>query len=209
MPTYKAPLNDYKFIIENTLNSYELYSSIPAFNDVAPDFVNTILAESARFAEQEIQPLNQIGDTEGCKVVDGEVLTPNGFKQVNDKYMQSGWTQLSESPEYGGQGLPFLLNGAISEMNLSACAAFAIYTTRDGAIAAIEKNASQSLKETYLPKLIDGTWGGPMCMSEPHCGSDLGLLQTKAVPQDSLENATIPALALLKKKWDSMAALLA
>jgi len=183
MPTYQAPLQDYKFIIEDMLNTYQDYANIPQFSDVNSELMDSILSEAGRFAEQEIQPLNQSGDIEGCRVENGEVFTPKGYKEVSKKYLEGGWTQLSESTQYGGQGLPYLLNGAIGEMNLSACAAFAIYSTRDGSIAAIEKNATQDIKDTYLPKLVEGIWGGPMCMSEPHCGSDLGLLRTKAEPQ--------------------------
>ena len=183
MPTYQAPLQDYKFIIEDVLDTYKAYADIPQFSDVNSDFIDSILSEAGRFAEQEIQPLNQPGDEQGCRVENGEVITPDGYKEVSKKYIEGGWTQLSESTQYGGQGLPYLLNGAIGEMNLSACAAFAIYSTRDGSIAAIEKNGSQEIKDKYLPKLVEGIWGGPMCMSEPHCGSDLGLLRTKAEPQ--------------------------
>ncbi len=183
MPTYQAPLEDYKFIIEDVLDTYGCYADIPQFSGVNSEFMDSILAEAGRFAEQEIQPLNQAGDLEGCRIEDGEVFTPKGYKEVSKKYIDGGWTQLSESPQYGGQGLPYILNGAIGEMNLSACAAFAIYSTRDGSIAAIEKNASQEIKDKYLPKLVEGIWGGPMCMSEPHCGSDLGLLRTKAIAQ--------------------------
>ena len=183
MPTYQAPLQDYKFIIEDVLDTYKAYADIPQFSDVNSEFIDSILSEAGRFAEQEIQPLNQPGDEQGCRVENGEVITPDGYKEVSKKYIEGGWTQLSESTQYGGQGLPYILNGAIGEMNLSACAAFAIYSTRDGSIAAIEKNGSQEIKDKYLPKLVEGIWGGPMCMSEPHCGSDLGLLRTKAEPQ--------------------------
>ncbi len=183
MPTYTAPLQDYKFIIEDVLNTYQDYAQIPQFSEIDSELIDSILSEAGRFAEQEIQPLNQAGDLEGCRVENGEVFTPTGYKEVTKKYIEAGWTQLSESEQYGGQGLPYILNGAIGEMNLSACTAFGIYSTRDGSIAALEKNATQAIKDKYLPKLVEGVWGGPMCMSEPHCGSDLGLLRTKAEPQ--------------------------
>ncbi|MEH6345497.1 MAG: acyl-CoA dehydrogenase C-terminal domain-containing protein [Bermanella sp.] len=183
MPTYQAPLEDYNFIIDDVLDTYTCYKDIPQFSDVNSELIESILSEAGRFAEQEIQPLNQAGDEQGCRVENGEVITPDGYKEVSKKYIEGGWTQLSESTQYGGQGLPYLLNGAIGEMNLSACAAFAIYSTRDGSVAAIEKNGSQEIKDKYLPKLVEGVWGGPMCMSEPHSGSDLGLLRTKAEPQ--------------------------
>lgn len=183
MPTYKAPLEDYQFILNDVLDVYTQYASMPHFSDVTPEIMDAVLAEAGRFAEQQIQPINQSGDVEGCQLIDGEVVTPSGYKDVAKKYIEGGWTQLSENPKYGGQGLPFILNGAIGEMNLAACPAFAFYATRDGSVAAIEKNASEEIKQKYLPKLVEGIWGGPMCMTEPHCGSDLGLIRTKAQPQ--------------------------
>ncbi|OUS24209.1 acyl-CoA dehydrogenase [Gammaproteobacteria bacterium 45_16_T64] len=183
MPSYKAPLNDYKFLFDKVFSVYNNYRDISNFNDLSPELTDTILSQAGKFAEQELQPLNYPGHEEGCHWNNGEVITPRGYKAAYEKYIASGWTQISEKPTYGGQGLPRIINAAISEMNLSACTAFGIYVTRDGSIAAIENNASDALKEKYLPKLIDGTWGGPMCMTEPHCGSDLGLIRTKAIPQ--------------------------
>ncbi len=183
MPIYQAPLEDYNFIIDDVLDTYTCFKDIPQFSDVNRELMESILSEAGKFAEQEIQPLNQLGDQQGCRVENGEVIAPPCFKEPMKKYIDAGWTQLSESPEYGGQGLPYLLNGAICEMNLSACTAFSLYGIRDGSIAAIEKNASQEIKDKYLPKLVEGIWGGPMCMTEPQGGSDLGLIKTKAEPQ--------------------------
>ena len=183
MPTYQAPLQDIKFIMDEVLDVYGTYKSIPNFSELDSEFLDSILAEAGRFAEQEVQPLNYNGHEQGCRLENGEVITPDGYKEVFKKYIEGGWTQLSENPQYGGQGLPFLLNGAIAEMNLSACTAFAFYSTRDGSIAAIEKNADEEMKQKYLPKLVSGEWGGPMCLTEPHCGSDLGLMRSKAEPQ--------------------------
>lgn len=183
MPTYQAPLQDIKFVMEDVLNVYGTYQNIEPFSELTHEFVDSILAEAGKFAEQEVQPLNYNGHEQGCRLVDGEVITPDGYKAVFKKYVESGWTQLSESPTYGGQGLPFILNASIAEMNLSACTAFAFYSTRDGSIAAIEKNASEEMKQKYLPKLVSGEWGGPMCLTEPHCGSDLGLMRSKAESQ--------------------------
>ncbi len=183
MTTYKAPLIDYKFLFEEVFDVYGIYEDLPNSSDLTPELTDSILEQAGKFAEQEIQPLNYPGHEEGCHWKDGKVTTPKGYKEVYQKYIESGWTQISENPIYGGQGLPRIINAAIGEMNLSACTAFGIYVTRDGSIAAIENNASKALKEKYLPKLIEGSWGGPMCMSEPHCGSDLGLLRTKAEPR--------------------------
>ena len=183
MTIYKAPLIDYKFLFEDVFDVYSICQGLPNSSDLTPELTDSILEQAGKFAEQEIQPLNYPGHEEGCHWENGKVTTPKGYKEVYKKYIASGWTQISENPTYGGQGLPRIINAAIGEMNLSACAAFGIYVTRDGSIATIENNASKELKEKYLPKLIEGSWGGPMCMTEPHCGSDLGLLRTKAEPQ--------------------------
>ena len=183
MPSYNAPLADFKFLMDDVIGCYDSYQNIDQFSDVNADFMESILAEAARFAEQEIQPLNLTGHEQGCRLEDGQVITPDGYADVFKKYIEGGWTQISEKEELGGQGLPFILNGTISEMNLSACTAFSFYITRDGSVSAIENNASEDLKKTYLPKLVSGEWGGPMCLTEPHCGSDLGLMRSKAEPQ--------------------------
>lgn len=184
MTTYKAPQKDYKFLFEKVFEVYDLYETLPNANDLTPELTDDILDQAGKFAEQKIHPLNYPGHEEGCHWKEGKVTTPKGYKETYKEYISNGWTQISENPKYGGQGLPRILNAAISEMNLSACTAFSIYVMRDGSIAAIENNASDVLKAKYLPKLVEGSWGGPMCMTEPHCGSDLGLLRTRAEPQD-------------------------
>lgn len=183
MTTYKAPVRDTQFLFEDVFNIYDTYKDLPGTEDATPDLMNSIMDEAGKFATQELHPINYSGHEEGARLEDGEVITPKGFKEAYEKYKECGWSQLSETPEFGGQGLPRTLNGAVSEFMLSANASFAIYMTRDGSVAAIERNASEELKQKYLPKLIDGSWGGPMAMTEPHCGSDLGMLRTKAEPQ--------------------------
>jgi len=183
MTTYKAPVRDTQFLFEDVFNIYDTYIDLTGTEDATPDLMNSIMDEAGKFATQELHPINYSGHEEGARLEDGEVITPKGFKEAYEKYKECGWSQLSETPEFGGQGLPRTLNGAVSEFMLSANASFAIYMTRDGSVAAIERNASEELKQKYLPKLIDGSWGGPMAMTEPHCGSDLGMLRTKAEPQ--------------------------
>jgi len=183
MTSYKAPVRDTQFLFEDVFNLYDIYKAFPEAADATPDLVNSILDEAGKFAEKEVHPINYPGHEEGCRWEDGEVFLPKGYEEALEKFHTAGWSQLSENPEYGGQGLPRALNGAVTEFMTSASAAFALYASRDGSVAAIERNASEELKQKYLPNLIDGRWGGPMSMTEPHCGSDLGLLRTKAEPQ--------------------------
>ena len=183
MTTYAAPVRDTRFLFEDVFDIYESYKDLPGMSDVTPDLVNAILDEAGKFASQEVHPINHSGDKEGCHWAKGKVTTPKGYREAYEKYTAGGWSQLSESTEFGGQGLPRVLNGALTEFIMSASPAFAIYMTRDGSIAAIERNATQALKNKYLPNLINGRWSGPMAMTEAHCGSDLGQLRTKAEPQ--------------------------
>jgi len=183
MTTYTAPVRDTRFLFEDVFDIYESYKDLPGMSDVTPDLVNAILAEAGKFASQEVHPINHSGDKEGCHWDNGKVTVPKGYREVNEKYIEGGWTQLSENTEFGGQGLPRILSGALLEFLMGASPAFGIYSSRDGSIAAIERNATQTLKEKYLPNLVNGSWAGTMAMTEPHCGSDLGLLRTKAESQ--------------------------
>ncbi|MEM8749824.1 MAG: acyl-CoA dehydrogenase C-terminal domain-containing protein [Pseudomonadota bacterium] len=185
MPTYKAPVEDSLFILNDVLH-IERYNNLPGFADATPDMLEAILGEAGKMAEELLQPLNQVGDHEGCvRSDDGSVKTPTGFKEAYDTYREAGWGALPFPEEYGGQNLPAILNAAASEYVSSANMAFGMYPgLTSGAVAAILEHASDEQKQTYVPKMISGEWSGTMNLTEPHCGTDLGLLRTKAVPQD-------------------------
>jgi alkylation response protein AidB-like acyl-CoA dehydrogenase len=182
MPSYKAPVDDYRFIMNEVLDAEEL-SRLPGFEEATPDLMASVLEEAAKFCETILQPLNQTGDAEGCSYENGVVRTPHGFKEAYDKFVEAGWPGLAASPTYGGQGLPHTLNFAMEEFICSSNLAFGTYPgLTSGAYAAIEAHGSDNLKNTYLRKMTAGEWSGTMCLTEPHCGTDLGLIKTRAVP---------------------------
>jgi acyl-CoA dehydrogenase len=183
MPVYKAPVDDTLFILNDVLG-FERYNNLAGFSDASSDIVEAVLQEGSKFAEEVLFPLNQVGDREGCeRLADGQVKTPTGFKQAFEQYREGGWLGLAADPEYGGQGLPYALHTAVGEFMSSANMALMMYPgLTQGAIAAIQVHGSDEQKQAYLPKMIEGTWTGTMNLTEPHCGTDLGLLRTKAVP---------------------------
>ena len=184
MPVYKAPVDEVLFLL-NDVFQISRYNNLPGFADASPDLIEPILAEAAKLCEQVVQPLNLSGDREGCtRHDDGSVTTPKGFKDAYRQYAEGGWMGISAPTEFGGQGLPETLTVIVNEMMASANMAFAMYPgLTQGAIAAILRHGTPEQKAAYLPKMIEGRWTGTMNLTEPHCGTDLGLLRTKAVKQ--------------------------
>ena len=184
MPTYKAPVEDVQFLLNDVFH-IERYANLPGFADSSPDVVDAILGEAAKLSEHVLTPLNRIGDTEGCKrSADGSVTTPTGFKDAFRQIVEGGWIGISAPPEFGGQGLPMVMTQLVNEFLCSANMAFAMYPgLTQGAIAALIAHGTAEQQAAYLPKMIAGEWTGTMNLTEPHCGTDLGLLRAKAVKQ--------------------------
>ena len=183
MPVYSAPTKDMSFILHNVLNVNN--EDIAGYSDLEPHFVSAILNESAKIAENVLAPLNAVGDKEGCRLENGVVRTPTGFKNAFEQMKEGGWTGLDCDPDYGGQGMPFILANAVTEMFSSANMAFSMYQgLTHGAYSAIHAHGSAAQKAQYLPKMVSCEWTGTMNLTEPHCGTDLGLMRTKAIPQE-------------------------
>ena len=184
MPTYKAPTRDQKFLLHEVLE-LSRFAELEGFQDADPEMIDAILEESAKFAEDVLTPLNRVGDEHGCiRNDDGSVTTPPGFHEAFTQLRDNGWMGLSADQKYGGQGLPGVLGLACGEMTSSANMAFAMYPgLTGGASKAISIGGSDEQKDFYLPKMYTGEWTGTMNLTESHCGTDLGLLKTKAVPQ--------------------------
>ncbi|MDZ4073476.1 MAG: acyl-CoA dehydrogenase family protein, partial [Hylemonella sp.] len=186
MPSYNPPLRDMQFVMHEVLNVTEQLKQIPRHADTDADTINAVLEEGGKFAANVIFPLNISGDTEGCKLdkTTHEVTAPKGFKEAYAQYVEGGWAALSCDPDYGGQGLPFVLNQCIYEMMNSANQAWTMYPgLSHGAYEALHAHGTDEQKKLYLPKLVSGEWTGTMCLTEPHCGTDLGMLRSKAEPQ--------------------------
>ena len=182
MPTYTAPLDNFRFVLNDVLQVGDVFANL-GLTDATPDLLDAVIEEAGKFCENELQPLNLSGDTEGCTFENGVVRTPHGFKQAYDKFREGGWIGLTADPAYGGQGLPHTMSSVLDEMVSAANTSFGMYPgLSGGAYRAIAQHGSQEQKDLYLPKLTDGIWSGTMCLTEPQCGTDLGLLRTKAVP---------------------------
>jgi acyl-CoA dehydrogenase len=184
MPTYKAPVEDVQFLLNDVFHM-ERYGNLPGFSDVPPDTLAAILEEAAKLTEEVVQPLNRVGDIEGCKRhADGSVTTPTGFKDGYRQYTEGGWMGISVPAEYGGQGLPGTMTVMINELMCGASIAFSMYPgLTQGAIAAFLHHGTDEQKKFYLPNMTNGKWTGTMNLTEPHCGTDLGLSRAKAVKQ--------------------------
>lgn len=182
---YKAPVRDMKFVMHELLNSTAHYQSLPEYAHIEADIVDSYLETAASFAENELSPLNQSGDSEGCHFENGQVTTPKGFKEAYKQYCELGFTSLTAEEEFGGQNMPMSLNSAISEFMGTANWSFGMYPgLSEGCMATLEHHGTDEQKNKYLPKLVSGEWTGVMCLTEPQCGSDLNLVRTKAEPND-------------------------
>ena len=184
MPTYKAPLRDIRFVIDEVLDTAALYRSLPGYEHATPDLMHAIIEQGAKFAENVLAPLNQSGDEEGCTWSEDGVQTPAGFADAYKQYVDNGWPALAAETEFGGQNMPNMLGIVINELAGTANWSWLMYPgLSHGCIKTLEAHGSAQQKAQYLPHLISGRWTGTMCLTEAHCGSDLGLLRTKAEPR--------------------------
>ncbi|MEL6375673.1 MAG: acyl-CoA dehydrogenase C-terminal domain-containing protein [Pseudomonadota bacterium] len=182
MPSYTPPTKDMQFVMHEVLKVSE--AKTPGYAELEPDFTNAVLEEAGKIASEVLLPLNAIGDTEGCVLENGVVRTPKGFKDAFDQVREGGWTALDLPEEFGGQNMPYVLGTAVGEMFSASNQAFTMYQgLTHGAASAILAHGSEEQKATYLPPMASCEWTGTMNLTEPHCGTDLGLMRTKAVPQ--------------------------
>ncbi|MDH3621741.1 MAG: acyl-CoA dehydrogenase C-terminal domain-containing protein [Gammaproteobacteria bacterium] len=184
MTTYKAPLRDMQFVMQDLLNYEKHYQSMPACEEVNHELIDAILGEASKFSEEIVAPLNTVGDQAGCQLQEnGEVLTPPGFKEAYQQYVDGGWPALDQPARYGGQDLPMSIGLPVREMNGTANWSWAMYGgLSHGAMETIDEHGSEEQKRIYMEPLVSGRWTGTMCLTESHCGTDLGLLKTKAEP---------------------------
>ena len=184
MQTYNAPLRDMRFVLHE-LHDFAGLAALPAFRELDADTVDSVLEEAGRLATEVLLPLNASGDLEGCRIENGVVRTPAGFREAYDQFRASGWTALADDPEFGGQGLPESVNKLVEEMICATNLSFSLYPgLTHGAVQSLKEFGSPELKQLYLPKMVSGEWSGAMCLTEAHCGTDLGMLRTRAVPQE-------------------------
>lgn len=185
MPSYKAPLRDLNYTLNEVFKVYDLFKQLPGHEEVTQDLGEAMLGEAGKFCEEVIAPINQSGDQQGCTWHDGEVTTPEGFKDAYQQYVNLGFPSFEQDPEYGGQGLPNVLGIAIRELLGTANWSWGMYPgLSHGCMDTIHEHGTEEQKNTYLPKLISGHWTGTMCLTEAHCGTDLGMLRTKAEPNE-------------------------
>jgi alkylation response protein AidB-like acyl-CoA dehydrogenase len=183
MQTYHAPLRDMRFSLYE-LNGIEALAGLPRFADLTPELVDSVLEEAAKIAEGVLLPINASGDEEGCRLENGVVRTPRGFRKAYETFREGGWPALASDPEWGGQGLPESVNKLVEEIICSTNLSFSLYPgLTHGATVALQHHGSTELQNTYMPKLVAGTWSGTMCLTESQCGTDLGLVRTRALPQ--------------------------
>ncbi|WPP02905.1 acyl-CoA dehydrogenase C-terminal domain-containing protein [Methylocella tundrae] len=183
MASYKAPLRDMRFVLFELMDGDEL-ASLPGYEEFTRDLIDPILEEAAKLCEEVLHPLNRTGDEEGCTLENGVVRTPKGFPEAYRLFREGGWTSIACDPAYGGQGLPKAVDTLIVEMICSANLSFSLYPgLTAGAYVSLSNYGSDELKQTYLPKMVEGVWSGAMCLTEPQCGTDLGLLRTRAIPE--------------------------
>ena len=184
MGSYVPPLRDIQFVLHELLDVESTFKTLPNYAEIDVDTVNAVVEEAGKFAANVLFPLNQSGDSEGCHWNDTVVTTPKGYKEAYQQYVEAGWPSLSCDPEYGGQGLPITLNNTLYEVLNSANLAWTMYPgLSHGAYEALHAHGTDELKQQYLSKLASGEWTGTMCLTEPHCGTDLGILRTKAEPK--------------------------
>lgn len=182
MPVYTPPINDIRFVLHDVLG-VERLSELSGYEDFSGELADQVLEEGGKICEEVFFPLNQSGDDEGCTLKDGAVTTPKGFKEAYQTFAENGWCGLACDPEYGGMGMPMAINTAMKELICSSNMSLGMYPGLSyGAYEALHKFGTDELKDLYLPKLVEGAWSGTMCLTEPHCGTDLGLIKTKATP---------------------------
>ncbi|MDH3228564.1 MAG: acyl-CoA dehydrogenase C-terminal domain-containing protein [Alphaproteobacteria bacterium] len=184
MTVYSAPIDDMRFVLNELLGT-ETLTALPGYEEATPDLVDAVLTEAGKLCEEVLLPLNRSGDEEGCTYENGVVRLPSGFKDAYEAFVQSGWGSLAADPDYGGQGLPATIGAMVKEMACSTNISLAILPgLTEGAYHLLERWATDEQKAKWLPKMVEGTWSGTMCLTEPQCGTDLGLIRTKAEPAD-------------------------